>query len=76
MAEKRKKKKGTRHDAEPTTAGGAGPAVPPPDDPLRRYEGEQKGVDSAEAAALRVEAIRRTRQMPSDDEPPPGKKQR
>jgi hypothetical protein len=70
-----KKKPGKRdkHGAEPADPGGALPAVPPPDDPLARSFAEGD-VDSAEAAALRVEAIRRTRLMPSDDEPPPDKK--
>jgi hypothetical protein len=76
VAEKKQRGHGTEQTAEPAAPSGAGPAVPPPDDPLKRYEGGQQDIDSAEAAALRVEAIRRTRQMPADDEPPPGKQQR
>jgi hypothetical protein len=70
---KRKLGTGGKRDAEPAVTGGPMPAVPPPDDPMRRSESEGD-VDSAEAAALRVEAIRRTRLMPSDDESPPDKK--
>jgi hypothetical protein len=49
-------------------------AVPPPDNPLLRHEADVDAVGGAEAAALRAEAIRRTRMMPSDDQPPPDKK--
>ena len=59
--------------ADSCVTGGAVPAVPPPDDPLLRNRSTHADVDSAEAAALRVEAMRRLRQMPSDDEPPSGK---
>ena len=49
-------------------------AVPPPDDPLGRHDADPDGIGSAEAAALRVDAIRRAREMPADDQPPSGKK--
>ena len=74
MRAKKKRGKQTGRDVPIGISGGAGPAVPPPDDPMRRNEGEQAGVGSAEAAALRAEAILRTRLMPSGDESPPGKK--
>lgn len=66
---KKKPAKRDKRGVPPTDLGGALPAVPPPDDPLARGLAEGN-VDSAEAAALRVEAIRRTRRMPSEDEPP------
>ena len=68
MTKKKPVKRG-KPDVKPTDSGGALPAVPPPDDPLARSRAEGD-VDSAEAAARRVEAILRTRRMPSDDEPP------
>jgi|GEM_PF-4661644 len=76
MAEKKKRGKRAGRDVEPAAPCGAVPAVPPPDDPMGRSEGGQGDVGNVEAAALRVEAIRRTRLMPSDDDPPPAKKQR
>lgn len=60
----------------PEDFGGGIQAVPPPDDPMRRNEGEEGDIGSAEAALLRAEAIRQTRLMPSGDDPAPPKKQR
>ena len=67
----KQRKSGERGNDTPATPG---TAVPPPDDPLSRHEADPDAIDSAEAAALRAEAIRRTRMMPSDDHPPPDKK--
>jgi hypothetical protein len=46
------------------------PAVPPPDDPLRRAtESDPDGeYQSGEMAEKRLEAIRKTREMPTSDE--------
>jgi hypothetical protein len=76
MAVKRKRGKRAGGNVRLGLSGGAGPAVPPPDDPMGRNQGEQGDVGSAEAAALRAEAILRTRLMPEGNESPPGKKQR
>jgi hypothetical protein len=77
MAEKKKRESAADSDKQQMRSGGGVPAaVPPPDDPMRRNEGEQGDIGSAEAALLRAEAIRRTRLMPSDDGPAPPKKPR
>ena len=73
MTKHKDKRSRNRQAADSCATGGATPAVPPPDDPLRRNESTHADVDSVEAAALRAEAMRRLRQMPSDDKPPPGK---
>lgn len=78
MAKKKKLGRQVRCDAgppKPEVPAGAVLAVPPPDDPMARNAFEQEQVGSVEAAALRVEAIRRTRLMPPNDELP-GKKPR
>jgi hypothetical protein len=49
-------------------------ALPPADDPLGRHGADPDGIGSVEAAMLRVEALRRSRLMPADDQPPPRKK--
>jgi hypothetical protein len=76
MAAKKTRKKQGGTDEQRAGSSSGIPAVPPPDDPMRRNEGEQGDVSSAEAAMLRAEAIRRTRLMPSDNDPLPPDKQR
>ncbi|HEX8501037.1 MAG TPA: hypothetical protein VF659_10660 [Pyrinomonadaceae bacterium] len=53
------------------------PALPPPDDPLRRSNefDAGRGLDSREMALKRLEAIRQTQEMPTEDEEPPAKAQ-
>ena len=44
-------------------------AVPPPDNPLLRFEqAGDPGLDSRAMAAKRLEAVKRTRAMPTSDE--------
>lgn len=49
------------------------PAVPPPDDPLRRFQSFDANHEfhSEEMAKKRLEAIRYTQQMPTSEEEPP-----
>lgn len=52
-------------------AGGAVPAVPPPDDPLRRHQ-QDADVHDQDAARRRLEAILHTRAMPDGNDEPEG----
>ena len=65
MAKKRRSEKET---ADNSTSQPQMPAVPPPDDPLRRSTefDPDREYKSREMAEKRLEAIRRTREMPTD----------
>jgi hypothetical protein len=73
MAKKRSKPS-TKATKDNSTSGPQIPAVPPPDDPLRRgteFDPDRE-YKSREMANKRLEAIRRTKEMPkSSDESPP-----
>ena len=59
------------HDSEEGAAKSQAqmPALPPPDDPLRRAaEADSEEYDSKLMAEKRLEAIRKTREMPTADE--------
>ena len=62
------KKTGQEQPVPPV--GGAGPAVPPPDNPLLRHDSDADAADR-EAARLRIEAIVQTRRMPDGNDEPP-----
>ena len=62
-----KKKDGDSQPVVPT--GGMEPAVPPPDDPLRRHHSDADAADR-DAARRRLEAILQTRRMPAENDEP------
>jgi hypothetical protein len=64
---KRKPEKGT---GDKDTSQPQIPAVPPPDDPLRRADefDPDREYKSREMAEKRLEAIRRTREMPTSEQ--------
>ena len=55
---------------KPVPADGAGPAVPPPDDPLRRHGADPDAAEDREAARRRLEAILHSRRMPDEQDEP------
>lgn len=68
MTKKSKVKKGTKG-----TSQGQEPAVPPPDDPMRRAQefDPNREYKSREMAEKRLEAFRKTQAMPTSDEESP-----
>ena len=69
-----KKKKVSQQETKDSTSEALLPAVPPPDDPLHRAQefDPDREYKSREMAQKRLEAIRKTQQMPkSSEESPP-----
>ena len=71
MPKKKARKQSRKGDATVEAAKDLVPATPPPDNPQLRHAAEGVGVDDATAAALRLEAIQRTREMGKDGKSPP-----
>jgi hypothetical protein len=71
-----KKKAAPQKPQKPTTEKAAmpqEPALPPPDNPLLRSNefDAERGLNSRQMALKRLEAIRQTQEMPTEEEEPP-----
>jgi hypothetical protein len=71
-----KKKAAPREPQKPMTEKSAmpqEPALPPPDNPLLRSNELEagRGLNSRQMALKRLEAIRQTQEMPTEEEEPP-----